>query len=87
MILIHNFNISDESNGVLDGNGLVKRITIPVLVIRGDSDMIVTQEMADETVRAISAKAQFQVVAGSGHAVFIDKPGDFMPMFEAFVGK
>lgn len=82
---MHNFNISDENNGVLKGSALVNRITMPVLVIRGDSDMIVTQEMADETVRAIGTNAQLQVIEGTGHAVFIDKPGEFISIFEAFV--
>ncbi|KLU63173.1 arylesterase [Peptococcaceae bacterium CEB3] len=82
---MHNFNLSNENNGVLNGNGLVDRITMPVLVIRGDNDMIVTQEMVDETVGALGPTAQLQVMADCGHAVFIDKPKEFMSRFEAFV--
>ncbi len=84
---MHNFNISRENNGVVDGNGLADKITMPVLVIRGESDVIINQEMADETVKAIGDNAQLKIVAGAAHAPFIDKPEEFLSIFEEFVAK
>lgn len=82
---MHTFNISGEHNGVVAGTGLADRITMPVLVIRGDSDLIISQEVADTTVQVIGANAQLKIVPGTAHAPFIDQPEQFMALFTAFV--
>lgn len=66
------FNISDKHNGLVKGNGLAKRINIPVLVLRGERDYIMTEQMAEEIVTDIGDNAQFIELKDCGHSPLID---------------
>ncbi len=45
------FNISHYHNGLVEGNGKVDDIDVPVLVLYGDRDLVVTKEMNQEILR------------------------------------
>ncbi|MFE8700295.1 alpha/beta fold hydrolase [Cytobacillus sp. FJAT-54145] len=69
---LNQFNISDEYNGLVEGNGLAKTIQIPSLVLRGDRDLIVTQEMAEEIITDIGENARFVELKDCGHSPLVD---------------
>ena len=66
------FNISHHHNGLVEGNGLVDQINVPVLVLRGDRDFVVTAEMTSELVEDLGAKAKFVELKDCGHSPLVD---------------
>lgn len=69
------FNMSDTFNGVTDGSGDYKKIDVPVLVLYGDTDLVIPQFMYDSIVNNIK---NCEVLSGKwGHSPFIDQ-GEFV---------
>lgn len=66
------FNISYHDNGLVEGNGLVDRINVPVLVLRGDRDFVITAEMTRELVEDLGGKAKFVELKDCGHSPLVD---------------
>lgn len=66
------FNISHHHNGLVEGNGLVDRINVPVLVLRGDRDFVITAEMTRELVEDLGEKAKFVELKDCGHSPLVD---------------
>jgi pimeloyl-ACP methyl ester carboxylesterase len=66
------FNISHHHNGLVEGNGLVDKINVPVLVLRGERDFVVTAEMTRELVEDLGAKAKFVELKDCGHSPLVD---------------
>ena len=56
---LNTFNISSEHNGVNGGTNQAKDITIPVLILRGDRDYVVTEEMTQEIVADLGDNATY----------------------------
>lgn len=66
------FNISSENNGLAEGNGLVKQIEAPTLVIQGDRDLVVPVFVGQEIAAALGEKAQLVILPDCGHSPLID---------------
>ncbi|UUI03528.1 alpha/beta hydrolase [Oceanobacillus jeddahense] len=68
------FNISTVSNGVIDGTGEVSNIQAPILVIWGENDLIVSEEMTMEIMEDLKeAGIDFHYAPiSAGHALLID---------------
>jgi pimeloyl-ACP methyl ester carboxylesterase len=66
------FNISHHHNGLVEGNGLVDQIDVPVLVLRGDRDFVVSAEMTKELVEDLGPKAKFVELKDCGHSPLVD---------------
>ena len=66
------FNISSKHNGLVEGNGKVSAITIPVLVLRGDKDLVVTEQMTKEIIEDLGSNAIYKELMGCGHSPLID---------------
>ena len=56
---LNTFNISDQHNGVIEGTNQAKDITIPVLILRGDRDYVVTEQMTQEIVEDLGDNATY----------------------------
>lgn len=69
---LNTFNISSVDNGLSKGTNQAKDITIPVLVLRGERDLVITKEMADEIVKDLGEYATFKELPASGHSPFVD---------------
>ncbi|MED1557090.1 alpha/beta hydrolase [Bacillus paramycoides] len=65
------FNISDEHNGVVQGNGRIHRIQVPTLVIQGDRDYVVPQVVGEELAKHLP-NAKLTILEDCGHSPFID---------------
>ncbi|PFD34309.1 alpha/beta hydrolase [Bacillus cereus] len=65
------FNISDEHNGVVQGNGHIHRIQAPTLVIQGDRDYVVPQVVGEELAKHLP-NAKLTILEDCGHSPFID---------------
>lgn len=66
------FNISHQHNGLVEGNGKVDDITVPVLVLRGDRDYVVTEDMTNELLEDLGEKARFIELKNCGHSPLVD---------------
>ncbi|WP_040347340.1 alpha/beta fold hydrolase [Neobacillus bataviensis] len=66
------FNISRHHNGLVDGNGKVELIDVPVLVLQGDRDMVILKEMTKELVEDLGEKAKFVELKNCGHSPLVD---------------
>ncbi|MEH7120159.1 alpha/beta hydrolase [Neobacillus vireti] len=66
------FNISHHHNGLVEGNGKVDDINVPVLVLRGERDYVVTAEMTNEILEDLGSKARFIELKNCGHSPLVD---------------
>lgn len=65
------FNISDEHNGVVAGNGDMNRIQVPTLVLQGNRDYVVPKVVGEELAKHLP-NAKLVVLENCGHSPFID---------------
>lgn len=66
------FNISHHHNGLVEGNGKVDQINVPVLVLRGDRDLVITAEMNEELLQDLGEKATYIELKDCGHSPLVD---------------
>jgi pimeloyl-ACP methyl ester carboxylesterase len=57
---------------------------MPVLVVVGEGDGKF-RPIAERTAEAIGGNARLAVVAGAGHAVFLERPGAFVTLVREFM--
>lgn len=69
---LNTFNISDVHNGLTEGNGKVKEITVPTLVLWGENDLVVTEKMTKEIIEDFGEQAKIVYLKGCGHSPLID---------------
>jgi pimeloyl-ACP methyl ester carboxylesterase len=66
------FNISHYDNGLVAGNGKVDDINVPVLVMRGERDFVITAAMTEELLLDLGKKATFIELKDCGHSPLVD---------------
>ncbi len=66
------YNISSVHNGLVKGSGKVSEITIPVLVMRGNKDLVVTEQMTKEIIEDLGNNAIYKKLMDCGHSPLID---------------
>ncbi|MDQ0268565.1 intracellular short-chain-length polyhydroxyalkanoate depolymerase [Cytobacillus purgationiresistens] len=81
------FNISDESNGLAQGSNQAKDLSIPVLILRGDRDLVITEEMTNEIIEDLGGNALFLPLENCGHSPLIDNLSLLIEKIESFIGK
>ena len=69
---LNTFNISGHHNGINTGTNQAKDITIPVLILRGDRDYVVTEQMTHEIVEDLGDNASYIQLENAGHSPLID---------------
>lgn len=84
---LNTFNISPGNNGLKDGTDQVKDIKIPVLVVRGDRDLVVTQRMAEEIVEDFEGRARFVELKNCGHSPLVDDLDQLLQHIEGFLAE
>lgn len=65
------FNISNEHNGLTEGNSDVDKILVPTLVIQGERDLVVVPAIGEEIAATIGENA-ILLKLPSGHSPLID---------------
>jgi pimeloyl-ACP methyl ester carboxylesterase len=80
------FNISHHHNGLVEGNGKVDDINVPVLVLRGERDYVVTAEMTQEILEDLGSKAKFIELKNCGHSPLVDDLTQLLSMITDFLG-
>lgn len=82
---LNTFNISRTHNGLTEGTDQTKKITIPVLILRGDRDYVVSEEMTQEIVADLGDNATYIPLIDSGHSPLIDDIEQLTNRIEAFL--
>ncbi|MEH7039965.1 intracellular short-chain-length polyhydroxyalkanoate depolymerase [Bacillus pseudomycoides] len=70
------FNISDERNGVVPGNGYIHRLQVPTLVVQGDRDYVIPQVVGEELAKHLP-DAELVILEDCGHSPFVDCLDEF----------
>lgn len=78
------FNITDQVGLYGLGDGLIKKIKAPALVIWGEKDITVLKYMFDETIQALATLAKPIIYQNSAHSPLIDKPDQLIADIKAF---
>lgn len=70
------FNISNENNGVVDGNGKIQNIQCKCLFIHTENDLVLSiKEHAEYTSKIIGKeKAKIEIIKNSGHCASMSNP-------------
>jgi pimeloyl-ACP methyl ester carboxylesterase len=79
------FNISHHHNGLTDGNGQVDRIPGPVLILWGENDLVVTEQMTKEIIEDLGDKAETVILKGCGHSPLIDDVHQLVQAVDSFL--
>lgn len=82
---LNTFNISSMHNGVTEGSNQVKDIQIPTLVLRGDRDYVVTEQMTNEIMEDFGDNAQFIALTDMGHSPLVDDIDTLTKTIETFL--
>jgi pimeloyl-ACP methyl ester carboxylesterase len=83
---LNTFNISNEHNGLSHGTNQAKDINIPVLILRGDRDYVVSEAMTQEIVEDLGDNATYIPLTNSGHSPLIDDLHQLTQRIEEFLG-
>ena len=78
------FNITDENNGAVDGNGRIHQIQCPVTILHGMKDLIVPYSEAVRTAQLLGDQADLIILGGAGHALLSDRTEAFIRVLESF---
>ncbi len=73
-----------EALGRFDYRGRLAVFTGPVLVLRGGKDLLITEEMARDTVAAFP-DARLEIVDDVGHSVMAEDPARFVALIGEFL--
>lgn len=69
---LNTFNISSQFNGAVHGTNQAKDIQIPVLVLRGERDLVITSQMTEEILADLGSNATFVELKDCGHSPLVD---------------
>ncbi len=81
---LNTFNISDQHNGVNEGTNQAKDINIPVLILRGDRDYVVTESMTKEIEEDLGGNATSIRLLDVGHSPLVDDLEQLKEAIEIF---
>lgn len=77
------FNISDNYNGVSMGTSEVHHIKMPVSILIGDSDLLVSVDEARSLKTTIGSNASLHILPHCGHSPMIDAPASIIQAITA----
>jgi pimeloyl-ACP methyl ester carboxylesterase len=69
------------------GRQRLRRLTLPVLLICGSEDIMITPEEARRTLLAIPGANHLEVMQGSGHSPMLENPETFTRLLVEFVAE
>ncbi len=80
------YNITDKHNGSFDGSDRLKNITAPVLILHGEDDNVVSQELAKLNKQFFGDQAELIIFENAGHGLHLDQPQKWIEKVRSFLG-
>lgn len=77
---LNTFNISGH-----EGTNRAKDITIPVLILRGERDYVITEQMTNEIIEDLGDNASFTELKDTGHSPLVDDLAKLKEVVESFL--
>lgn len=65
--------------------GRMRQLTLPVLLIRGENDIMLSEEEAEQTLLAIPGANNLEIFHGVGHSPMLENPQGFVHSLISFV--
>ena len=81
---VESYIASTRATWTGDYRDILASMTIPVLVVRGEKDMVASAERAEEIARGVP-KSRLAVVPNAGHVVNADAPDAFNDLLRSFL--
>lgn len=78
------FNMTDQSNGLVNGDDTVKEITAPILNVWGEKDLVIPKFMFDQNVEYLKTAKHLVLPEGS-HSPITDDPAGLALSILAFL--
>ena len=82
---LNTFNISDKNNGLSEGTNQAKDLRVPILILRGDRDYVVTEQMTKEIVEDLGDNATYIPLEDAGHSPLVDDLPKLKELIETFL--
>ncbi|WDV04978.1 MULTISPECIES: intracellular short-chain-length polyhydroxyalkanoate depolymerase [Lysinibacillus] len=82
---LNTFNMSAIDNEIAKGSQEALLLHIPILVLRGDRDLVITEEMNAELLHDLGKETQFVSLKNCGHSPLIDDLAQLTAEIEAFL--
>lgn len=79
------FNISERENELGKGTGEAAKIKAPTLILRGEKDYVVSENMQREILEDLDVKKEFHILKGCGHSPLIDDLPQLRRYVESFI--
>ncbi|BAQ11074.1 hydrolase or acyltransferase [Bacillus sp. OxB-1] len=83
---LNRFNISSYHNRVTEGSDQAKDIQIPVMILHGERDFVVTKAMTEEIREDLGDQAIYVPLKDTGHSPLIDNLDELTNHIEEFLG-
>ncbi|WP_078381497.1 intracellular short-chain-length polyhydroxyalkanoate depolymerase [Sutcliffiella halmapala] len=84
---LNTFNISNQHNGLKAGTNETSKINIPVLVLAGEKDLVISKQMTNEILEDLGEKVTFVSLKGCGHSALVDDLPQLLEAITTFVQK
>lgn len=84
--LVH-FNLTNEHNGVCEGNNRKTLINAPILIIQGEDDLVIPVAFSEETKKQLGSNAEMILLKDSGHSPLTDQFEKFIEVIRNFINK
>lgn len=79
------FNISDDHNGMVKGNGKIHKIKQPTLIIGSELDYVVPLSMIEDTAKLLGDHGEVHIFKKSGHSPITDVTEELVEKMERFI--
>lgn len=67
--------------------GRLRQLTLPVLLIRGEHDLMLSEQEAEQTLLAIPGANNLEIFHGVGHSPMLENPQGFVHSLVSFVAE
>jgi pimeloyl-ACP methyl ester carboxylesterase len=79
------FNISEDYNGIKQGDGRAKNIKCPTLILWGENDLVVPEQMALDIQHDIGENAKLIYLKNCGHSPLVDDLDQLIKVVKKFL--
>ena len=65
----------------------LRQLTLPVMLVRGEDDIMLTEQEAHQTLLAIPGAGNLELMRGAGHSPMIETPAGLVELIVSFIAE